>query len=102
MNQVKFKESSKLDWQDFITKDREENGHKRFEGTFLDYLAVVQDHSKVTQLAHARLYEVITAPGVRELSSDEHLRLKRIHRNQKIKVNTFFAGEFFGMEPVIA
>lgn len=102
MNQVKVKEASKLKFQDLIRKDREENGHKKFEGTFLDYLSVLQENSKVAQLSHARLYDVITTPGVRELSPEDNPRLKRIYRNEKIKIYKFFEDEFFGMEKVVA
>lgn len=91
-----------LSFSDLIKKDRETEGKKRFEGTFLDYLAVVQGNPKVAQLAHARLYETITAPGFRELSSEENPRLKKSHRNEKIKIYKFFEDEFFGMEKVIA
>src|SRR3972149_1377307 len=93
---------NELRFSDLIKKDREQDRKKWFEGTFLDYLAVVQENPKVVQLAHARLYETITAPGFRELSSEENPRLKKSHRNEKIKIYKFFEDEFFGMGKVIA
>lgn len=100
--QAKLKEeASYLRFQDLISKDREERRAKHFEGTFLEYLAMVEKDPRLSKLAHSRLYEVITAAGVRDLSTEDHPRLKRLYGHEKVKSYHFFEGEFFGMERVI-
>lgn len=96
-----IEEASYLRFQDLISKDREERRAKHFEGTFLEYLAMVEKDPRLSQLAHSRLYEVITAAGVRDLSTEDHPRLKRLYGHEKVKSYHFFEGEFFGMERVI-
>lgn len=90
------------DFGALIKADREKNGKKKFEGTFLDYLGIVKENPAITQLTHARLYNVITSPGIREFSPDENPRMKKIYRNEKVKIYKFFENEFFGMEKIIA
>lgn len=93
--------ASHLRFQDLIAKDREERRAKHFEGTFLEYLELVEKNSKLAQLAHSRLYQVITAAGVRDLSAEDNPRLKRLYGHEKVKSYHFFEGEFFGLERVI-
>lgn len=61
----------------------------QWEGKFKDYLDIVAKNPKVTDLAHARLYDMIVAAGVED--DGEGLQ----------KNYTFFEGELFGMEKTI-
>lgn len=90
-----------FNFANLILQDREENGHKKFEGTFLDYLHKVEENPKVARLSHARLYEVITSQGVKELTAEENPKLKKINGNKKVMAYKFFEDDFFGMENVI-
>lgn len=90
-----------ISFADLILQDREKNGHKKFEGAFLDYLHIVEKNPKIAMLAHARLYKVITSPGIKELTAEENPKLKKINGNKKIMSYKFFEDDFFGMENVI-
>ncbi|OYT71816.1 MAG: protein prkA [Armatimonadetes bacterium JP3_11] len=57
-----------------------------WEGTFREYLEIVQQNPKVANLAHARVYDMIMSAGVEE-HGDGHPREYK-----------FFTSELFGME----
>lgn len=57
-----------------------------WEGTFRDYLEIVQQNPKVANLAHARVYDMIISAGVEELGDGQPREYK------------FFTSELFGME----
>ena len=65
------------------------SGKLQWEGTFKDYLEIVAQNPKVADLAHARMYDMITAAGVEDVGEGQP------------KVYTFFEGELFGMEKTI-
>ena len=60
-----------------------------WEGTFKDYLEIVGKNPRVSDLAHARLFDMIIAGGVRDNGEGQP------------KTYTFFEGELFGMEKTI-
>ncbi len=60
----------------------------RWEGTFLEYLQIVKEKPWVTQLAHARIYNMIKDAGVEELE-DGGKRYK------------FFSEELFGLDKTL-
>jgi serine protein kinase len=57
-----------------------------WEGTFRDYLEIVQRNPKVANLAHARIYEMIMSAGVEE------------HGEGQPKEYKFFTSELFGLD----
>jgi serine protein kinase len=57
-----------------------------WEGTFRDYLEIVQKNPKVANLAHARVYDMILSAGVEERGEGQPREYK------------FFTSELFGME----
>lgn len=57
-----------------------------WEGTFRDYLEIVQQNPKVANLAHARVYDMIISAGVEE------------HGDGQPREYKFFTSELFGME----
>ena len=57
----------------------------RWEGTFADYLKIIRKSPKVADLAHARVYDMLTSAGVEELGDGR-------------RRYTFFEGEIFGLE----
>ncbi|HHV29429.1 PrkA family serine protein kinase [Acetivibrio mesophilus] len=91
----------KRDFSSIIRKDREEHKSKRFEGTFLEYLDIVKENPEITMLAHQRMYQLITKPGVSIIQTDENPRLRRIYGNDVIKKYKFFDDEFFGIDKTI-
>ena len=66
--------------------------------TFLEYLDIVKKDKSIIQLAHKRMYDVITSQGYEVLDTEKDLRLKRIFGNRKIRSYNFFSSEFFGIE----
>lgn len=57
-----------------------------WEGTFREYLEIVQQNPKVANLAHARVYDMIISAGVEERGDGQPREYK------------FFTSELFGME----
>ncbi len=90
-----------LNFGSLIQKDREERNQKHFEGTFLDYLELVKKNPEFTQLAHNRMYKIITGPGMRIERPEDNLRLRLLHRHESVRKYAFFEKEFFGMDKVI-
>ena len=61
----------------------------QWEGTFKDYLEIVSKNPRVSDLAHARMFDMIVSAGIQD--NGEALP----------KTYTFFEGELFGMERTI-
>ena len=60
-----------------------------WEGTFKDYLDIVSKNPRVSDLAHARMFDMIVSAGVEDNGEGQ------------LKTYTFFEGELFGMERTI-
>ncbi len=60
-----------------------------WEGTFKDYLDIVAKNPRVSDLAHARMFDMIVSAGVQDNGENQ------------LKTYTFFEGELFGMERTI-
>ena len=61
---------------DLIQKQRSKKKEKKFEGTFLDYLELLQEDNQISKLAHKRLYDAITKKGVSKMPSDDPRKRK--------------------------
>tara|TARA_R110000851_G_scaffold265049_3_gene417592 strand:- start:952 stop:2892 length:1941 start_codon:yes stop_codon:yes gene_type:complete len=90
----------KKNFLDIIEKQRVGKKKKKFEGTFLDYLKLVQDNPQSIQLAHRRLYEALLSGGSKTLDVDSK-EYRGVFNGDKIRTYGYFEEEFFGMEPVI-
>jgi serine protein kinase len=90
----------KKSFLDIITKQRSEKKREKFEGTFLDYLNLLQEDNSIVKLSHKRLYETILGSGVKTLDVDND-EYRDIFNGDKIRVYDYFSKEFFGMETVI-
>ena len=86
---------------DIIKTQREEKKKEKFEGTFLEYLALVEEDPSLSDHAHKRLYDTITEAGVTRMD-DSDPRKHKIFGGDNIKTYDYFQSEFFGMESVIA
>lgn len=87
---------SSFDFAGLIQKDREDNTYREFSGTLLDYLSIVKENPKVAMLAHKRMYDLLTGPGVETVKTEEHPRLKRIYGHEALKRYAFFS-DFYGI-----
>jgi serine protein kinase len=85
---------------DLIKDQRNKKIKNKFEGTFLEYLDLVQDNPEAVKLSHRRLYESITKEGLQTLDVDSE-KYRDVFNGDKIRTYEYFEKEFFGMEPVI-
>jgi len=90
-----------MDFKALIEKDRDSRKKDNFEGTFLDYLQIVKENPEIAQLAHNRMYSILTEPGMEILKPEENLRIRKIYGNETIKSYNFFKNDFFGIEKTL-
>jgi len=90
------------DFETLIRKDRDLHQAKSWKGNLLGYLEKVKEEPSITRLAHARIYDIILKSGVREIQETDDPCIKRLYKDESIKVYNFFADEFFGIEKTIA
>ena len=72
---------------------REEREALRWEGTFQDYFELVTQNTRLAQLSHARVNEMIHHAGTEKLNEGA--------RDELVRYN-FFADELYGIEESIA
>ncbi|MDQ3586108.1 MAG: protein prkA [Acidobacteriota bacterium] len=72
---------------------RREHQALHWEGTFRDYFELVAQNPKLAELSHARVNDMIHAPGVEKLNEGRRDELTRYK---------FFADELFGIEEPLA
>ena len=84
-----------------ITEARTKSeGEKKFSGTLMDYVEMVEKDPSIVKTAHQRLYGALAEKGNHVLP-DSDPRKNRIFDGEDVKVYNYFDGEFFGMERVI-
>lgn len=71
------------EWGSFVQQEEE----LKWEGTFREYLKIVEERPQVARSAHARLYDMIRAAGV--------------ERGGGGKIYLFFKDKLFGINPVL-
>jgi len=91
----------KSKYLDIINSQRKKKTSKKFEGTFLDYLTLVEKDPTLADHAHKRLYDVISAEGISTLDDDDP-RKHKLFNSESVKVYDYFSEEFFGMENTIS
>ena len=62
---------SKNKYLDLIKQQRKEKVRKKFEGTFIDYLDLLEENPEVCDLAHRRLYKSIMDKGSRKVEDSD-------------------------------
>ncbi len=85
-----------------IQDDRDSRERQSWRGTFLEYLDQLRDNPGLSKMAHARLYDIITSAGMRNILETTDSKTKRLFKDEAIKVYNFFADEFFGIEHVLS
>ncbi|TMA13146.1 MAG: serine protein kinase [Deltaproteobacteria bacterium] len=90
------------EFESLIRKDRDLRQVKPWKGNLLGYLDKVKEDPSIPKLAHARIYDVVISPGVRDIQETGEPRIKRLYKDESIKVYNFFADEFFGIEKTIS
>jgi serine protein kinase len=90
------------EFETLIRKDRDRLQVKSWRGNLLGYLEKIKEDPSVTKLAHARIHDIVTKAGVKDIQEIDDPRLKRLYKNESVKIYNFFADEFFGIEKTIA
>lgn len=89
-------------FEKLIREDRANRESKAWRGTLLDYLEKIKENPPLTKLAHARMYDMITASGMSNITDSDDPRAKRLYKDEPIKVYNFFKDEFFGIERTVS
>ncbi len=95
-------EADKAVFEKLIREDRAARESTRWRGPFLEYLERVREDPSITKLAHARVYELLTAPGSRDILDTDDGHVKRLFKDEPVRVFNFFAEEFFGIERTVS
>ncbi|KAB2951175.1 PrkA family serine protein kinase [Heliorestis acidaminivorans] len=73
-----------MEFLDKLEVFRQREKELAWEGTFRDYLNLVKENPEITQLSHARIYNMIVSEGVEEVNG--------------VKRYKFFSSEIFGLD----
>jgi serine protein kinase len=73
---------------------------KKFSGTLMDYIELVEKDPSIVKTAHQRLNEALTEHGS-YVMPDSDPRKHKVFDGETVKIYKYFEGEFFGMEKVI-
>lgn len=90
------------EFETLIQKDRDSRKTKAWRGNFLGYLEKAKEDPSITKLSHARIHDILMGPGVRDIQETGDARIKRLFKDEPVKIYNFFADEFFGIEKTIA
>src|SRR6187431_441150 len=91
-----------MEFENLIKKDRDMHQARSWRGNLLGYLEKVKAAPTVPKLAHARLYDTIMKPGVRDIHENSDAHVKRLYKDESIKLYDFFTDEFFGIEKTVS
>src|SRR5712691_211429 len=89
-------------FEQIIKEDRAGQESKLWRGTLIDYFEVVKENPNMTKLAHSRLYDTITSQGMYDITKSDDSRVKRLYKDESLKVYNFFKDEFFGIERTVS
>ncbi len=86
-------QDKKLSLSELLEAHRRERERLVWEGTFRDYFELVSGNPRLASLSHARICDMILAPGVEKIAEGTRDELTRYK---------FFSDELFGIEEPIA
>src|SRR2546426_5187908 len=89
-------------FENLIRDDRANRESKAWRGSLIDYLDQLKEDPTLTKLSHGRFYDMITAQGMYDITESDDSRVKRLYKDEPLKVYNFFKDEFFGIERTIA
>ncbi len=85
-----------------IKEDRIARESKLWRGTLIEYLELVKKDPTGPKLTHSRLYDILNRAGAHDILESEDGSVKRLYKDEPLKVYNFFKEEFFGIEKTIA
>src|SRR5919106_3650054 len=97
-----MEEISRNAFEKLIRDDRANRVSKAWRGTLIDYLEKVKENPTMPKLAHSRIYDMIVSQGMQDIMSSDDPRVKRLYKDESLRVYNFFKDEFFGIERTIA
>lgn len=95
-------ETGRTAFEKLIKEDRANRESKAWRGTLLDYLEKVKEDPGMTKLAHSRFYDMLMAKGAYNITESDDPRVKRLYKDESLKVFNFFKDEFFGIERTVS
>src|SRR6201988_1548318 len=95
-------ETGRKAFEKLIKDDRANRESKAWRGTLLDYLEKVKEDPGMTKLAHSRFYDMLMSTGAYDITQSDDSRVKRLYKDESLKVYNFFKDEFFGIERTIS
>tara|TARA_R100001480_G_scaffold81599_4_gene90495 strand:- start:412 stop:2355 length:1944 start_codon:yes stop_codon:yes gene_type:complete len=84
-----------------VNKHKENKKVEKFEGTLKEYLAILEDDTSVTKLAHKRLYDAIASHGITRMETSDE-RCNKLFGGEEVRTYDYFQSHFFGMERSLA
>ena len=87
-------------FEKLFKEHRERKKEQKFEGTFMEYLELLESDPDIAKPAHKRLYDAIMKHGSGVMDSEDQ-RKKAIFNDDNIKIYDYFKSKFFGNERVI-
>lgn len=93
--------SEKNKYLKIIKDQRSTKSKKKFSGSLLEYMQMVEENPSITDHAHKRLYDTIVDHGFEPMDPSDS-RKRKIFNDENIKIFDYFKDEFFGMESVIS
>ena len=95
-------ETGRKAFEKLIKDDRANRESKAWRGTLLDYLEKVKEDPGMTKLAHSRFYDMLMSTGAYNITESDDPRVKRLYKDESLKVYNFFKDEFFGIERTVS
>ena len=86
--------------QQIKTQRDEASKTKKFSGTLMDYVEMVEKDPSIVTSAHKRLHDAVAEHGSYVMPDSDSRKFK-VFDGESIKIHKYFEGEFFGMETVI-
>ena len=90
------------EFEALIKKDRDMHQSRSWRGNLLGYLEKVKADPTIAKLSHARTYDTIMKRGVRDIHENSDPHVKRLYKDESIKLFDFFSDEFFGIEKTVS
>jgi len=95
-------ETGRKAFEKLIKDDRANRESKAWRGTLIDYLEKVKEDPGMTKLAHSRFYDMLMSTGAYNITESDDPRVKRLYKDESLKVFNFFKDEFFGIERTVS
>lgn len=93
---------AETDYRKIIQEDRASRESKEWHGTLIEYLKKIKENPLLCKLAHGRLHDIIIKEGTSNITESDDPRIKRLFKDEPLKLYNFFKDEFFGIERTIA